>query len=193
MKKSSSGQVLLLVVITMIVALTAGLSLASRTLTNLKVSKQNKDSQKAFQAASAGVNKYLQTNCTEGDNCADILQPLTNISTNVKTVTGTQVCLNNQEIVDQDRGIDLWLSTYPTYASPYTGTVTIYWGTSGTLNCDINPVDKSRVTPALEIVYLSGTVANPILTKRVFDPCSNSAIAGSVNRGNSFEIPASTP
>ena len=46
---------LLVVVLTMIVALTVGLSLASRTITNMKISKQNEESQRAFQAAEAGI------------------------------------------------------------------------------------------------------------------------------------------
>jgi Tfp pilus assembly protein PilX len=186
----SSGQVLLIVIITMIVALTVGLSLASRTISNLKISKQNEDSQRAFQAASAGIEKYLNQSSGSG---ADVSLTNATFSTTVTALQGTQILLNNGGLVDQDRGIDLWLSKYPDYSdTPYTGTVDIYWGTSGTLNCSTSPSDKSKITPALEVIILSGNPLSPTVEKRVYDPC-NSGATGAVNRGNGFSVPLNTP
>ncbi|MGE5041621.1 MAG: hypothetical protein ACM3IJ_01825 [Candidatus Levyibacteriota bacterium] len=109
--KRNSGQVLLLVVITMIVALTAGLALASRITTNLKLSKQNEDSQRAFQAASAGIDKYI--NSSSGTTLNSINS--SNFKTNVTQISGSTMILNNGNTIDQDRGIDVWLSNYPNY------------------------------------------------------------------------------
>lgn len=188
---ASSGQVLLLVVVTMIVALTVGLSIASRTVTNLKLSKQNQDSQRAFQAATAGIEKYINQANRTGPT--DTLLNASAFTTDVGQLSGSQILLNNGDVVDQDRGIDSWLSTYPTYADKYSGTITLYWGVDGVpLDCSSASPNKKKA-PALEVVILTGSITNPTFTKRVFDPCNNTSVAGSVNRANNFEIPASTP
>jgi len=59
-KNNENGQILLIVVITMIVALTVGLSIASRTVTELRLSRQNEESQRAFNAAEAGIDRVLK-------------------------------------------------------------------------------------------------------------------------------------
>jgi len=109
--KKDSGQVLLLVVITMMVALAAGLALVSRMTINLKLSKQNQDSQRAFQAASAGIEKYINSS---GGTTINGLNSST-VTTTVNSITGSSFLLNNGNPVDQDRGIDVWLSNYPNY------------------------------------------------------------------------------
>ena len=58
---SRQGQMLLVVVLTMIVALTVGLSVVSRTITNLRISRQSEESQRAFQAAEAGIEKTIES------------------------------------------------------------------------------------------------------------------------------------
>lgn len=110
--KKDSGQVLLLVVITMMVALAAGLALVSRMTINLKLSKQNQDSQKAFQAASAGIEKYINST---GGTTINGLNNSSTVTTKVDSITGSEFLLNNGNPVDQDRGIDVWLSSYPNY------------------------------------------------------------------------------
>lgn len=163
----SRGQVLLIVIITMIIALTAGLSIASRTITNLKLSKQNEDSQRAFQAATAGIERYIENLSPDGtpNNLSN-----SSFKTNVVTVSDSKLALNNNALVDQDRGIDLWLSTYPKFTSPISGSsVTIYWGTQDQLNnCN---VPNTHASPALEVLLLSNA-STPTLTKYVYDPCS---------------------
>ncbi len=51
MFKNQSGQALLIIVLVMVVALTIGLSVASRTITNLRTSREQASSQKALSAA----------------------------------------------------------------------------------------------------------------------------------------------
>lgn len=179
-RSGSAGQALLIVVITMIVALTVGLSLASRTITNLKISQQNEDSQRAFQAASAGIEKYIQT--ATGVNTGNLTTGVS-YSTNVQDVSGTTVALNNGENIDQDRGIDVWLSNYPDYSNGM-GTdantnLTVCWATPeqiGASNC--NTAQGGKTTPALEIVLLTGNPNAPTLRKYVYDACGTSRTAG---------------
>lgn len=173
MGKFNQGQILLVVVLTMIVALTVGLSLVSRTITNLKISRQSEESQRAFQAAEAGIERALQS-ALEGTN----LQFSNNasFSTSIITLSGANFLLNAGEDVDQDTGIDVWLSTYPDYSNPISGSVTIYWSTSIQTSC-LNT--GGEVISALEVNLLSGSKTNPVLSKFVYDGC------GRINGGTS--------
>lgn len=173
----SQGQVLLIVVITMIVALTAGLSIASRTITNLKLSKQNQESQRAFQAAQSGIEKFLASG-TGGNSAFNNAS----FDTSVTSIDQSERVLNNGISIDQDRGADVWLSQYPDYSSKYSGGLTIYWGGKGQTACVSGQGDKS--IPALEIVILSGVVGLPTFTRYSYDPCNASA-----TRGNGFATP----
>lgn len=180
----SNGQILLIVVVVMVVALTIGLSVASRTITNLKLSRQNEEAQKAFQAASAGIDLYI--NQTTGGT-----RPITSsgqVTATVTTLQGATIALNNGEMVDQDRGIDLWLSGYPTFSSTIytngTNNVTIYWGVggiNGQTNC--NQGAGSNATPALEVLVLREPRSNPVLEKYLYDYCDTR------RGGNGFTYP----
>ena len=54
-----SGQILILVLLIVVVSLAVGLSVASRNLTNLRISTQTQESQRAFSAAEGGVEDVL--------------------------------------------------------------------------------------------------------------------------------------
>lgn len=166
---NSQGQVLLIVVVTMIVALTAGLSIASRTITNLQLSKQNEESQRAFQAASAGIEKLI--NAAAGVEEGGSLENA-EFQTKVLEQDSDNYLLNNGGAIDQDRGMDIWLSAHPNFSSQYTGNFTLYFGTgtgADAQNC--TATSGKNVMPALEIVMLEGTTAAPTLEKYVYDPC----------------------
>lgn len=166
----SRGQVLLLVVIVMVVVLTVGLSIASRTITNLKLSKQDEDSQKAFQAASAGIDRYINT--ASGTQTTGTLVSST-FDTNISSVGGGNVralILNNNEKVDQDRGVDVWLSTYPDFTAPYNGSLIVSWGTPDQTDCSQNAGEKT--VPAIELLVLTGPRTAPALQKYVYDGCA---------------------
>ena len=55
MIKYQKGQILLLVVLVMTIALTIGLSLATRTITDIRTTTEEENSQRAFSAAEAGI------------------------------------------------------------------------------------------------------------------------------------------
>ncbi len=165
---------LILVVLTMIVALTVGLSLAARTLVNLRLSKQNEESQRAFQAAEAGVEQIIQSG---SESSADNLANNSSYSTSVSYPLGTDFMLNGGELVDQDVGIDIWLSSYPDFSNATSGTLTIYWGTSPNQVDCTKPVGGtgSTVKSAIEVVVLSGNLKLPKMDKYFFEAngCSN--------------------
>lgn len=165
---------LILVVLTMIVALTVGLSLAARTLVNLRLSKQNEESQRAFQAAEAGVEQIIQSG---SEFSADNLANSSSYSTSVVYPQGTGFMLNGGELVDQDVGIDIWLSNYPDFSNPTSGSLTIYWGTSPNQSDCTKPSGGtgSTVKSALEVVILTGNTKLPKMDKYFFEAngCSN--------------------
>ena len=57
--KKKKGQVLVLVLLVVVVALAVGLSVASRNLTNLRITTQSEQSQRAFNAAEGGNEHAL--------------------------------------------------------------------------------------------------------------------------------------
>ena len=65
-RRHSSGQALLITLLVLAVALTAGLSLVARTVTDISISEKESASSKAFEAAEAGVEKALQKIETSG-------------------------------------------------------------------------------------------------------------------------------
>lgn len=167
---NSKGQVLLIVVVTMIVALTAGLTIASRTITNLRLSNQNEESQRAFQAASAGIERFL--NATTGSEGTGDFEDAT-FETTVLTQDADEYLLNNGAAIDQDRGMDIWLSAHPDFSTQYNGSFTLHFGIDTSENTQSCSVTTGRnVMPALEIVMLTGSVSNPSLSKYVYDPCA---------------------
>lgn len=193
-KKSDEGQILLIVVLTMIVALTVGLSIAARVVTELKLSKQNEESQRAFQAAESGIQQTLE----RGISLSTIkLENNAAFSTSFKnddgsqdgTGNGTAIILNNGQEVDQAAGADVWLSNYATnpsllFGSPMGGGagsvgITMYWGSPNQTLCANSTGDS--VAPAIEVVLLVGPSSNPSVAKSLYEPsaCGNTRISSS--------------
>lgn len=176
------GQVLLIVILIMVVTLTVGLSVISHTVTTLRTTKESESSQKAFSAAEAGVEKLL--NSTSNTLPSTNLSNGSSFSGSVSTISGSFIPVNNLSPVFQDDGADVWLSTYPTYASPLNGTVKVYWSTSGN-DCE---------AAALEILVISGSNANPAIKHTLVDACdarraSNHAVSeqsGATVSGTTF-------
>lgn len=154
------GQMLLIVVLTMIVALTVGLSVVSRTITGLRISKQNEESQRAFQAAEAGIERAIQSGAS-GNTSFNFPANNSKYSTSVLSnlTSGNNFLLNGGEAVTQDSGIDVWLANYPGYTSPYSGTLTLYWNPATKTSC--TPGNGVNTAAAIEVNVISGT-ATPV-------------------------------
>jgi hypothetical protein len=177
-KKFQSGQSLLIIVLVLVIALTVGLSVAVRTTTNLRTSAESESSERAFSAAEAGIEQSLQTN-----NSVSLTTLSNNASfeTTVSALAGSGFSLNNGSSVLKDESVDLWLSTYPDYTSPWNGQLSINWG-SAQDSC--NPIESNNSQAALEVVVISGTKQNPRTTSYLLDPCASRASA------NNFEYVA---
>lgn len=64
----NQGQIMIIILLVMVVSLTIGLSFASRQLTNIRLTSQTEQSQKAFSAAEAGIEDALRRDLWELTN-----------------------------------------------------------------------------------------------------------------------------
>jgi Tfp pilus assembly protein PilX len=176
------GQALLLVVLLITVVLTVAMSLMSRSIVNVRLSSEEDQSQKALSAAEAGIEKTLLANSAITNGT---LSNNATFSTTYTQVNGNSFLLNNGKIVLKDEGADIWLSDYSpdsnnNYANPWTGTLSIYWGSSSD-SCTSS--ESVNTMAALEIIVITGNRNNPVITHYAFDPC------GSRRTSNSFNTP----
>ena len=188
---SQKGQVLLIVVLIMVIALTVGLSLASRSIINLRNTNAESDSQKAFQAAEAGIEIALQKpfGTTDQTIYSSSNTHLMNNQSKITNLTihylgGSNLVLNNGNPVTQDQGLDVWLTNYPNYSgTPWTGKLNIYWGNkAGCLDA------------AMEVIVISGQTATDsgsTINRYGVDPCGSNSVDTSKNRnGQNYFTPA---
>lgn len=177
----SSGQALLIVLLVMAVVLTIALSVVSRSVTDISISKKEDDASRAFSAAEAGIERTL----TSGVAVADQLQ-----SSGGKFTTSIQALASG----GKDFVIPLYLSsgeTAPVWLvahNPsgdlecssnqcYTGQeIKVCWGLAGSED-NIN-----AMTPALElaIIYTTGdSYSTARVARGAYDPNNT--------RGNNFD------
>lgn len=153
----------------MVIILTVGLSVVSRSITSLRITKETETSQRAFSAAEAGIEKIINSS---SQSLSGQLENNASYSTTVATLQGASFLINNGNPVAKGDGADVWLSHYPDYSSPLTGQITIYWGQLPEV-CSSDPSLNTQA--ALEIVTITGSVASPVTTHYAIDPCNDRA------------------
>jgi len=173
--RNESGQALLIVVLVMVIALTVGLSLASRSITNLRNSVDESNSQSAFSAAEAGVEQAVKLGNVTGQSILSgvKLQDKNNSqisNVDITSITGDKFLLNNGNPIFENDGTDIWLSPHQNdpsllFASTFQGIIKLHWGTSG----DITGCSD----PAMEILLVTGTRQSPTLRKFAYDSCAS--------------------
>jgi type II secretory pathway pseudopilin PulG len=175
-----AGQILLVVVLVVIVATTIGLSLASRSITSLRTSTEEAESQKALAAAEAGVERLIENSAPTAENAYGNLANNTNYSAVATPLSATTFLMNGGNSVPKDEGADLWFTAYSSdpassFLNPWSGNITIYWGDDPSTPCS---------NPALEIIIVTGSKSNPVSKRYVYDPCP------SRQSGNHFDTPS---
>ncbi len=167
MLNNQKGQALLIIVLVMVVALTIGLSVASRTITNLKNTREQVSSQKALSAAEAGVEQAIKNNAAVGQSITSNFGATTYTTTITQAGSGTSsFLLNGGSMVPKNDAIYVWLTPYSTisanlWQNPWTGTLRVYWGSSS-VACS---------NGAIEVAVVSGSKANPAVSRFLYDPC----------------------
>lgn len=167
-RSSEKGQILLIVVLAAVISLTVGLSVATRTITNTRISTEESNSQKALSAAEAGLEQLASDTSivASGESFTRNLGDA-NFSAKAISVSGAEIVINGGNTIIQDDGVDIWLSDYPTYASPKNLTLTLFWNDPTPTNCT-----------AIEYVLISGTPAAPVLTRNAYDACAGARVNG---------------
>lgn len=175
-----AGQVLLIVVLVVIISLTVGLSLVGRTITNLRTSTEESDSQKALAAAEAGIERSIQAQTDIP--IADDLDNGSAYSTMVSQINSSApFFLNGGNIITKNEGADIWFANrdandkiiYPPPQSPQF--FHLYWGFSS------EQCGSSTPPAAIQVIVVAGDSAANVKTYRYsYDGCS---------RGNNFTTP----
>jgi type II secretory pathway pseudopilin PulG len=188
-KDFQSGQVLLISLLVMIVVLTVGLSVAVRTITTTRMTTAEDSSQRAFSAAEAGIERALTAGAGQtitGDFTASNNSKYEAKTTPLSVDAGGGILVDNGAFIPKDEPVDVWLSKYPDYSSPWAGSLTIYWVSSLDSypdNCSTKAENSNP--PALEVVLIGGPEAAPVVSHYAYDPCA-------VRRGgNKFTSPTS--
>ena len=144
--KSAQGQILVLVLLVVLVGLTVGLSIASRTLSNLRNSSDLDQSNRAFSAAEAGIEKALAaigSNASCDNNaCAPTLSGIDAVKVDVTQAGGGTSGFGIPNLA-QDDVIQVNLQGY-------TGSsLNTYWGTTG----DAGSGQNSSAAIVVSVVY----------------------------------------
>lgn len=159
--RKSSGQALLIVLLIMAVGLTIGLSVISRSVTDIKISQQTEEAARAFSAAEAGIESALLI----GESTSGSF-PETGASYQATAVGiggGTEFAFPSQ--YDTNDPQVLWLSNQD-FSKAYDQTaLRVLWGNSDAPSDDNN-------TPALEVTVYYKDGSNFKAGKFALDPYS---------------------
>lgn len=159
----SSGQALLIVVLIMAVALTIGLAVVSRSITDIKISRQEEESSRVFSVAEAGIEESLKAGAATSVTIGTITASVT------ETAQGGGTEFVFPQAIEAGDTQTVWLVEHDsdgnlTETGRYTGnTIDLYWG-----NENQNP--GQLTAPALEVsvIYKEGSVYKII--RGAFDP-----------------------
>jgi len=179
--KSQEGQALLIIVLIMVVATTVGLSIISRTVTNLRTAENQQSSQKALAAAEAGVEQAMKTNSSIQSSFLSGTSYTTSI-TMAQASANTAFFLNGGDSIYKNDGGTIWITPYSAdssklFVTTWTGNLTVYWGSSS----DVCTNNLSNTMAALETVVLLGPKASPSVKTYVFDPCTDRKAVDNLN------------
>lgn len=173
-RSSESGQILVLVLLVILVGVTVGLSIASRTLSNLKNTAELDQSNRAFSAAEAGIERALSAlqadpqACDAPSSCAADFEGIS-ADVVVSTVGGNDRAFGINALAKDD----VIQANLDGYSGRY---LTLYWGLTGDRDDCVN----LSAAAVVSVVYEhSGQYG---LGKAALDEC----LAGGRNPGNGF-------
>lgn len=189
--RQENGQVLIVAIFVLVVALTIGLSVATRSITTLRTTADTGNSQRAFSAAEAGIEQALTANVAGGTIAGTFGDNSSSYSATISLLGGDEVLLNNGSFIFKDNPVDVWLSDYSTdqskiYLNPWPASgsrvLSVYW-TSASKNdpngdCSTNNAENFGPS-ALVISVITGSKVAPKISHYAFDPC---AARASVNK-----------
>lgn len=148
------GQVILILLLVMSVALGVGLSIVQRSLSDVSSSTKVEQSQRAFSAAEAGIERALRGGTTNFQ--LDNSSVSVDVRPNLPNPGQALECppLSKEEITQ------VWLANPQNLNPFYTGsTIDVFWGEPGVTGAD---------KPALEITIIYQNSAGSYVSKKYF-------------------------
>lgn len=163
MKRNNAGQALLIILLIMAVALTIGLSVVSRSITDIRISQEQEESARAFSAAEASLESLLATG-----GAPETIGDFT-ISTDTRDLGNSSAFVFPKEVAAGDTQT-VWLVDHnedgALGANFYGGTdIELYWGNEDT-------ADDQESTPALEAIIIYKEGGEYKTRRAAFDPNS---------------------
>lgn len=151
---SNTGQVVLMLVLITIVGLTIGLSLISRSVTDIRISSQIEQSGRAFSAAEAGVETALKAVTVNGTS-GTITLPGASADYSVTSVGGSTNSLTFP-LTEVGSSQTVWLIPHHS---------------DGTIN-EAGPWDSGNqpypTTQSLDICFTAGAMGNPAVIATIY-------------------------
>lgn len=158
-RKNSSGQALLVILLVMAVALTIGLSVVSRSITDIRLSQQQEESARVFSIAEAGLESLLAGQELPSFEGFDITTDTWELGSSDSFVFPTAVKAGETQSV--------WLVSHDGDALDDDfrdfNDFTFYWGNEGLTG-------GSNTDPALEAVVIYQTGGQYTTRRVAFDP-----------------------
>lgn len=172
------GQTLLIVVLVLAVALTIGLAVVSRSVTDIRISRQEEESARVFSAAEAGIEEALKrTDLASGGSISGFVGDInyqvgvTSLSAGQEFVFPEKIEANDVQtvwLIDHNNDGSLNLTGIPgTYYSQ--SQIEVYWG-------DENTASNQATTPALEVSLYYKDGSNYKVKRYALDPNSIRAV-----------------
>lgn len=178
MPKKQKGQVIIIILLILVVVLTVGLSIATRTVTDIKLAQQTELSSRAFNAAEAGIESVLAGQNPSGSVTVGSGGNTSNYNVSVQTVGGAagQAFVFNKAIAKDDTQ-QIWFIGHNTdnslnLSDPKnfnSNQLWVFWGNTG------QPTGNTSapVTPALEVTAIYKDSTGYKLARGVYDPNSS--------------------
>jgi len=176
--RGEEGQILLIVVLIIIGFSTIGLSIVSRTITSIRTSTEEAESQKALSAAEAGIERAIQGStpiAVEGSNPSNN----SSYSTSFTQIQSSSFLINGGNLIPKDEGADIWFADHDANGNPIVSSalspsfVYLYWGLPSE-TCGTN-----NAPAAIQAIIVTSDQA-AVTHRFAYDPCS---------RGNNFASP----
>lgn len=175
---SRQGQIVLIVVLLTVLGLTVGLSLISRTVTDVRISSQIEQSGRAFSAAEAGIESALRVQSSTGTSVGNVQLGDSQAEYSVQQQGGTPEAIQFP-VSPAGQSLSTWLMAHTDdgvlnesgYSYPPDSPLELCWSSAGSGN------------PAMIVSFIYKEGGEYRLAKESYDP--------DTGRGNNF-LPADT-
>lgn len=186
--KSEKGQTILVMLLLVAVILTIGLSVVSRSVTDVRISSQTQESARAFWVAQAGLEKAIRTGAGEAlTTVGDVKYTVT------KSVLGGGLTFDFPDKIEAQQPVNVWLVNHDSNGQILLGerysdlNLILYWGEPG----DISLPDPN-LKPAIEATLIYQDDGNKFYShKYTFDPYSGRGVQTNFSSAEISDNPSS--